>query len=159
MGHQVSAALEKVRRQRVVEQVRVAAHQRSRESDESPAGPRQNAKSIALRRVPGQLVQFVRDGQVEPAFHGAANELDRRHALDLRPARLPHRREQRRSVLRPLYLFADLQLIEIHSRAAPAFRILNGTARIRVDHTTEFRHFAVRKACRQKYDSLPCPWE
>ena len=51
-----------------VEQVvRVAAHQRAGKRDQSLRGASEDAEAVALRRVAGQLVQFVGNGEVEPA--------------------------------------------------------------------------------------------
>ena len=67
----------------------VAAHEGSRERNQSLRGAAENAKPVALRRIAGQLVQLIGDGEVEPALHVAADVLDRRHALNLPAIRLP----------------------------------------------------------------------
>ena len=77
--------------------VRIAAHQSSGERDQPLRGAAEDAEAIALRRVAGQLVQFVGNGEIEPAAHIAADVFDRRHTLNAVPVRLPERREARRA--------------------------------------------------------------
>ena len=80
--------------------VGIAAHQRAGECDQPLCRPSQYAKAIALRRVAGQLVQLIGNGEIEPPRHIAAHKLDRRHALNALAIRLPQSRIPRRSALR-----------------------------------------------------------
>ena len=95
----------------VEEIVGVAAHQRAGERDQLAGCASQHSEAIALCRVASQLVQFVRDGEVEPAPHIAAHELDRRHALNAIPIRLPQSGVPRRSALRQSQRLRELELV------------------------------------------------
>jgi hypothetical protein len=60
-----------------VEQVvGIAAHQRAGEGDQPLRGASQDAKAVALSGVARKLVKFIRNREVEPSPHVAADEFD-----------------------------------------------------------------------------------
>ena len=124
-----------------VEQVvRVAAHQRSGERDQSLRRASEHAKSVALRRVAGQLVQFVGDGEVEPPAHVAPDILDWRHALNARPVSLPQRGEASGAAAGRGQSLRDLEFVsEVKRGKLLHLGVEDGNAGIRIDDAAQIR--------------------
>ena len=81
--------------QDVEEFVGIAAEQRSGQHHGAIARGSQRPQGVSLRRLTAlQLVNFVRDAVVEESIHVPADELHRRHPVDLVIVRLPERAEE-----------------------------------------------------------------
>ena len=96
-------------------------------------------------------MQLVGDGEIEPAPHIAARELDRRHTLNSAAVGLPQSRVPRRSVLWPSQHLRELHLVsEIEIGQLLPFGIEDGSTSVGIDDTAQ-----VRSRLRFEKDVLP----
>src|SRR6266702_1181262 len=120
--------------------VRVAAHQGSRERDQSLRRAAENAKTIALRCIAGQLMQLVGDREIEPSAHIASDELDGSHALEARPIGLPQWGEAVGAAAGRGQSLRDFELVsKVERRELLHFGVEYGDTRIRIDDPSEIR--------------------
>ncbi len=124
----------------VKEVVRVAAHQRSCERDQSLRRASEHAKSVSLRRVAGQLVQFIGDGEIKPPAHVAPDILDWRHALNARPVSLPQCGEACGAAAGRGQGLRDLEFVsEVKRGKLLHLGVEDGNAGIRIDDAAQIR--------------------
>src|SRR4051812_40968337 len=109
--------------------IAVTAHKSSGERDQPLCGAAEDSQGIALRRVAGQLVQFIGNGKIKPALHKAADVFDWCHALNAAPVRLPEGRKACSATTRASQNLRELALLhEIECRKLLHLRIKDGIA-------------------------------
>ena len=124
--------------QGVEQVVGISAKQRSRQPHNAVGTGGQSAQGIALRRVAGQLMDFVADRVIKPARHVTPDELNGRHAPDLVGIGLPECAMDRSAcfIASGFDRLRDFDLFKFGSRQS-ALIYDDWSARVGIDHATE----------------------
>jgi hypothetical protein len=98
----------------------------------------QHSQAIALGGVAGQLVQFIRDGEVEPTAHIPADELNRRHTLNAVAIRLPKCRVALCAAMRQSKRFGQFDLVDkVEMGEFLLLRVQDRSAGVGIDDASE----------------------
>src|SRR5271163_3640308 len=110
----------------------VAAHHGPSVADQLLGATGEDGEVVPLGGVVGKLVELVGEGVVEKLLHVAANELQWRHALNLRSVRLPERGVVLRAAVWPRDNLEVLDVVEVAPAQVTAIRIGDRAAGVRV---------------------------